>query len=122
MAHRHHALDYIELAVDDVAAAKKFYAEAFGWSFTDYGPDYAAIQDPDSPADELGGLIAETLSARGQGALVLLYSSDLGASREAVVAAGGTITTEPYGFPGGRRFHFDDPSGNGLGVWAEASG
>jgi predicted enzyme related to lactoylglutathione lyase len=120
MAHRHHALDYIELAVDDIAAAKTFYADAFGWNFTDYGPDYAAIQDPDSPTDEVGGLIAEKLTARGQGALVLLFSNDLDASRDAVIAAGGAITLEPYGFPGGRRFHFEDPSGNGLGVWAEA--
>jgi predicted enzyme related to lactoylglutathione lyase len=26
----------------------------------------------------------------------------------------------PYAFPGGRRFHFTDPSGNELRVWAEA--
>ncbi|MDZ7770175.1 MAG: hypothetical protein U5K38_14385, partial [Woeseiaceae bacterium] len=29
--------------------------------------------------------------------------------------AGGRITREPFGFPGGRRFHFADPSGNEIG-------
>ena len=40
----HHAIDYIEIGVDDVAAAKAFYAAAFGWQFTDYGPGYAGIR------------------------------------------------------------------------------
>ena len=33
--------------------------------------------------------------------------------------AGGHITQEPFEFPGGRRFHFKDPSGNELAVWSE---
>ena len=52
------------------------------------------------------------------GPLVLLYSSDLEASVRAVRDAGGEVVEEPYDFPGGRRFHFRDPSGNELGVWA----
>ena len=36
----------------------------------------------------------------------------------AVTAAGGEVTEGPYEFPGGRRFHFIDPSGNELGVWS----
>ena len=38
----------------------------------------------------------------------------------AVKSAGGQVVNGPYAFPGGRRFHFTDPSGNELGVWAEA--
>ncbi|MFB7886733.1 hypothetical protein ACWFQT_06675 [Cellulosimicrobium cellulans] len=33
-------------------------------------------------------------------------------------SAGGQVVEGPYEFPGGRRFHFLDPSGNELGVWA----
>jgi hypothetical protein len=33
--------------------------------------------------------------------------------------AGGEISTEPFIFPGGHRFHFTDSSGNELAVWAE---
>ena len=54
------------------------------------------------------------------GALVILYSNDLEASVEAVTAAGGTISVPPFGFPGGRRFHFRDPSGNELAIWTPA--
>lgn len=113
--HSHHAIDYIEITVTDVASAKAFYAAAFGWAFTDYGPDYAGIQ---GHGREQGGLTKGTPSGRG-GPLVVLFSKDLDATVKAVRAAGGRITTEPFTFPGGRRFHFTDPSGNELGVWAE---
>ena len=118
--HRHHALDYIEIPVVDIAAAKEFYGSAFGWAFNDYGPDYAGIQDPARPEAEVGGL-AKTDAVRAGGPLLLLFSDDLGASVAAVTAAGGRIVNGPYDFPGGRRFHFTDPSGNELGVWAEQS-
>jgi predicted enzyme related to lactoylglutathione lyase len=121
MSHHHHAIDYIELPVDDVAAAKAFYAAAFGWSFTDYGPEYAGIRHPTEPGEEVGGLNgASPGGPRGAGPFVLLYSTDLDASVAAVGAAGGTVTEGPYEFPGGRRFHFTDPAGNPLGVWAES--
>ena len=61
----------------------------------------------------------EVDEVRSGGPLVILFSSDLEASVRAVVAAGGTITTEPFTFPGGRRFHFTDPSGNELAVWGD---
>ena len=119
MAHRHHTIDYIELPVDDVAAAKAFYGDAFGWTFTDYGPDYAGIQNPAEEGAEVGGLSGAGTEGRGNGPLVQLYSDDLEASVAAVTGAGGTITEGPFGFPGGRRFHFSDPAGNVLGVWSE---
>jgi uncharacterized protein len=112
--HTHHAIDYIEFTVRDVGAAKRFYAAAFGWSFADYGPDYAGIRGPDG---EVGGL-SRADETRGAGPLVILYSEDLDASVAAVEAAGGRILKPPYSFPGGRRFHFADPSGNELAVWS----
>ena len=32
-------IDYVEFDVVDVARAKKFYGDVFGWTFKDYGPD-----------------------------------------------------------------------------------
>jgi hypothetical protein len=112
--HTHHAIDYIEFTVRDIVAAKKFYTGAFGWVFTDYGPGYAGIQGPDG---EVGGL-RQTDEVRKGGPLVVLYSADLEASLNAVRGAGGTVVQEPFSFPGGRRFHFLDPSGNELAVWS----
>ena len=114
---RHHSLDYVEFTVRDLARAKRFYADAFGWAFTDYGPTYAGIQ---GDGREVGGMEqTDAPRARG-GALPILYSTDLEASLAAVEASGGTVTEAPFAFPGGRRFHFLDPSGNELAVWTEA--
>lgn len=112
---KHHTINYIEFGVTDMAAAQQFYKSAFDWEFTDYGPDYAGIRGGDG---EVGGFRKEEQVARG-GPLVVLFSEDLEASVQRVQDAGGTITTEPFAFPGGRRFHFTDPSGNELAVWAE---
>jgi uncharacterized protein len=118
MTHTHHAIDYIEINVSDLAAAKEFYAAAFGWSFNDYGPEYSGIRSPDGEG-EVGGLNPAREPSRG-GPFVMLFSDDLDASVTAVESAGGKVVDGPYGFPGGRRFHFTDSSGNELGVWAEA--
>lgn len=117
---RHHSLNYVELTVTDLAAAKTFYAEAFGWRFVDYGPDYAGITSPASDdGEEVGGLLVASQPRPAGGPFVLLYSDDLEETEWAIVRAGGSIVQSPYAFPGGRRLHFADPSGNELGVWAQ---
>jgi predicted enzyme related to lactoylglutathione lyase len=122
-SHTHHSIDYFELAVSDLAAARRFYEQAFEWSFTEYGPEYVGFVDgpPGSGRREIGGLCVEPAAAtRGSTApLFLLYSRDLEASRERVRAAGGALTRDIFAFPGGRRFQFTDPAGNELGVWSD---
>ena len=114
---RHHTFDYVELAAPDIPASQQFYADAFGWTFTDYGPAYSGIQRPGG--GEMGGLNPERPAGPGL-PLVIVYSDDLDATYAAVRAAGGTIDEEPFEFPGGRRFHFSDPAGNMLAVWQQS--
>ncbi len=114
--HRHHAIDYVELTVPDLAEAKRFYADAFGWEFADYGGQYAGIRD--GSGSEVGGLALGT-GVRPGGPLVLLYSADLDRTLASVTSAGGRVVNGPYEFPGGRRFHFQDTGGNELGIWSE---
>jgi len=93
---------------------KAFYGSVFGWTFEDYGPHYVAIHG----AGIEGGFDAATdKKPTRNGALIILYSDDLDASEAAIISAGGLITTSQFDFPGGRRFHFTDPSGNELAVW-----
>lgn len=113
---RHHALNYVELTVTDIEAAKAFYAAAFSWSFTDYGPSYAGFTMPGSLGESGGFLLSEHPKPVG-GPFVLLYSQDLDATAAAIETVGGWISEAAYEFPGGRRLHFVDPSGNELGVW-----
>ena len=114
----HHSLDYVELVVTDLEASSRFFAEAFGWTFNDYGPGYAGIVSPRGDGSEVGGLMLAEEPRPTGGPLVLLYSEDLEATMSGIVASGGTILQAPYEFPGGRRLHFSDPSGNELGVWS----
>lgn len=111
---KHHGLNYIELPVGDLGVAKEFYGEVFGWSFTDYGPEYVEFD-----SGELKGGFCKGESAGAKGPLVILYSENLEASREAVAGKGVKFTKDIFAFPGGRRFECLDPFGNWLAVWGE---
>jgi predicted enzyme related to lactoylglutathione lyase len=115
--HDHHAVDYLELGSTDLAATKRFYTAAFGWTFNEYGDDYAGFVDP-GRGREGGGFHAQKKIKKG-GVLPILYSTDLAATLKAVKKAGGGVVKEIFEFPGGRRFHFTDPSGNELAVWSD---
>lgn len=103
-------LSYIEFPAGDLVPLKDFYREALGWSFTDYGPSYAAFQ-----AGLAGGFQADA-SAGLTKPLAVLYAQDLEGMEMKIRAAGGRIVQPIFSFPGGRRFHFLDPSGNELAV------
>ena len=84
-------IDYVELAVDDLAQAKAFYEKALGWAFNEYGDDYAGIKDPGRPGQEFGGLNPHPATSRGDGVLALVRSDDVEGAVTSVVAAGGRI-------------------------------
>jgi hypothetical protein len=107
-------LDYLELPAPDMPATKKFYAAAFGWTFTDYGPDYVEFDSGGAK----GGFNAEIKVVPSGGALPVLWANDLDIMEAKVALAGGEIIAR-HSFPGGRRFHFRDPNGNELAVWSD---
>lgn len=111
----HHTVDFFEIPVLDIAGAKAFYSAAFGWTFRDWGNDYADIQG----AGLSGGLRLVPSPPAIGGPLIILYSEDLEASERAVTAAGATVT-QRHEFPGGKRFHFVDPGGAELAIWTKA--
>lgn len=107
-------INYIEFPATDLPAVKKFYIKAFGWEFTDYGPEYAAFSDGTLEGGFTAGKVA-----KNSGPLVILYTDVLEDLLKKVKESGGKIAREIYSFPGGRRFHFLDPSGNELAVWSK---
>jgi len=108
-------LDYVELPGIDIAATRAFYEAAFGWTMTEFAPTYAATTTGDTDI----GLDADQAD-RPKAPLPVIQVSDLEAALAAVESAGGTIVKPIYAFPGGRRFHFRDPSGNELAAWEAA--
>jgi uncharacterized protein len=107
-------IDYIEFPVPYVGVARDFYRAVFGWTFTDYGPDYTSFED-----GRLAGAFRGGEPAMPGGPLVVIYAVDLEATLAAVQRAGGVVTQPTFDFPGGRRFHFRDPSGHELAVWSD---
>lgn len=105
-------IDYIEMNVADIERSKAFYGTAFGWNFTDYGPNYCEFRD----GRLTGGFTTNGTPMPG-GPLVILYADDLRDMRHRVEAAGGRIAKPIFDFPGGQRFHFLDPDGYELAVW-----
>ncbi|HIF51595.1 MAG TPA: VOC family protein [Thiotrichaceae bacterium] len=113
----HEKINYVEFPAKDIEATKLFFTEAFGWSFVDYGPDYTAFSNEGLD----GGFFRADLSssAKNGSALIVFYSNDLSKTLAKVEAAGGTILQPIFSFPGGRRFHFSDPSENEFAVWSD---
>lgn len=107
-------IDYLEFPSSDGKATKKFFSEAFDWTFTSYGATYDAIDN----AGIDGGIDADTASAPAA-PLVIVRTDDLVAAERRVIVAGGVITKPAFDFPGGRRFHFREPGGNEMAVWME---
>ena len=114
---QHNKISYIEYPARDLEATREFFGKAFGWTFTDYGPDYTSFSDQGADGGFYRADAAATV-ANGS-ALIVLYSENLEDTRAAVASAGGTIVKDIFSFPGGRRFHFLEPSGNELAVWSE---
>ncbi|MCG2459388.1 VOC family protein [Flavobacteriaceae bacterium F89] len=107
-------INYVEFKAKDLEAIKEFYAGAFSWSFTDYGPDYVAFSE-----SGLEGGFEKSEKKVLNGALIVLYHSDLKKIKDKIVQCKGRISKDIFSFPGGQRFHFMDPSGNELAVWSD---
>jgi predicted enzyme related to lactoylglutathione lyase len=103
--------NYVELPAADIAAAKTFYADVFGWDLVDYGPCYSCT---------ITGTVDIGLQGDADEApkapLPVLPVADIQAALAAVMAADGRIVRPIFAFPGGQRFHFLDPNGNELAI------
>jgi predicted enzyme related to lactoylglutathione lyase len=108
-------INYVELNVADIGTSKKFYGDAFGWSFKDYGPEYCEFTD----GSLTGGFTTQTAPNPKGGPLVILYADKLEDMQRRIESAGGKIAKAIFSFPGGRRFHFLDPDGYEWAVWSK---
>ena len=116
MPQREHDLrvDYVEFGATDIERTRRFYERVFGWRFEDYGPDYTSFQD-----GRLSGGFTRDAPVRPANPLVVIYAARLDEVETRIRSEGGQVVRPTYEFPGGRRFHFTDPSGNELAVWTD---
>lgn len=102
-------INFIELPTRDLAKTQAFYEHVFAMAMTAFGPSYACTLTGDV---DLGLQADQTEVTRAP--LPVIEVSDLEATLAAVTAQGADISKPIFSFPGGRRFHFIDPSGNEL--------
>ena len=113
----HEKINYIELPARDLCATKDFFSQVFGWSFQDFGPEYAAFSNQGIDG---GFFKAELCSSTSTGgALIVFYSNNIKETQAKIEKANGTIVKPVFSFPGGFRFHFTEPSGNEFAVWSD---
>ncbi|MEP7015423.1 MAG: VOC family protein [Verrucomicrobiota bacterium] len=111
-------IDYVEMPSRNLVETKRFFTGLFGWSFVNYGPDYASFDD----GRMAGGFYVseKTAPMEAGAALIVFYQKNLEDTLKKVVDLGGTIKKEIFEFPGGRRFHFVEPGGGEFAVWSES--
>lgn len=107
-------INYVEFLAKNLNEIKDFYSNVFGWEFKDYGPNYTAFSE-----SGLEGGFEKSDQPIVNGALVVLYHSDLKEAQSKIIKHGGTISKDLFTFPGGSRFEFNDPAGNLLAVWCK---
>lgn len=110
-------INYVEFPSQDLDKTKKFFEIVFGWDFQDFGPEYTAFSSQGLD----GGFFKSELSSKTSNgsALIVFFSENLEKTLSKIEKAGGKIVQPIFSFPGGRRFHFEEPSGNEFAVWSD---
>ncbi|MET4695190.1 VOC family protein [Endozoicomonas lisbonensis] len=113
----HEKLDYVEFPSSNLSKTKDFFTSAFGWAFEDFGQEYIAFMNQGLN----GGFYKSELKASTENgsALLIFYSDNLEKTQEKIERNNGVIVKSIFSFPGGRRFHFTEPSGNEFAVWSD---
>jgi len=113
----HEKINYLEFPTKNIEATKAFFTQVFGWSFVDYGAEYTSFSNEGIN----GGFFLSDLhcSTQNGSVLTVFYSNNLEKTQTKIEQAGGTILQPIFSFPGGKRFHFSDPSDNEFAVWSD---
>jgi len=85
-----HPFVHIELATDDVARARSFYADLFGWKMTDLPMDYTLLSTGKAP----GGGIFKRPPEAPVGWSVYVGVTDAAATLERAKTLGATVLRE----------------------------
>ncbi len=110
-----HTIVHFEIPADDVARARKFYGELFGWTFQEMG-DYTIIQTGE---DSLGGGMMKR-QASGQGITNYVGVEDIDAYAARAQSLGATVLVPKTPVAGMGWFtQFQDTEGNVFALWQE---
>lgn len=113
----HEKINYVEFPSEDLTKTKTFFEKTFGWEFQDFGPEYSAFSNQGLD----GGFFKSQSSAKTAtgSALIVFFSDNLENTMSKIENNKGKIVKPIFSFPGGRRFHFEEPGGNEFAVWSD---
>ncbi len=114
---------WADLVTDDVAAARRFYGQLFGWTFRDAG-NYTIVANDERP---LCGMFQRSRPADRPEAKPRWFGyisvGSVEQARRAVTKAGGRVLEAPRKFPGrGEQAIFADAEGAVFGAIKSSSG
>jgi predicted enzyme related to lactoylglutathione lyase len=107
---------------DDVARARRFYENSFGWRFEPWGPpNFYLIETGNQKSPGIRGLLQErrelVKGVRMVGYECTIGVDDLDRAIRAVTDNGGTLATPKFAIPTvGTVAYFNDPEGNVAGI------
>ncbi len=107
-------IDYVEIPVTNLKKARDFFSALFDWSFEEWGEEYMSFNDGRFD----GGFRLSKSPAPTSGLLLIFFSTNLERDFDRVQELGATISESIFPFPGGRRFHFVDPTGTEYAIWS----
>jgi hypothetical protein len=116
-AMKHGAFGWFELMTTDVAGAKKFYADLFGWEMVPYPMGETAYTVFKVNGDETAGMMAIPPEAQGMPATWSIYITvdDVDATAKKVTELGGRILRPPMDIAEVGRFCvLQDPQGAAI--------
>jgi predicted enzyme related to lactoylglutathione lyase len=113
---------WIDYGAADLDAAKGFYADVLGWTYSGGEPEYGGYLTCEAGGHAAAGLAPQQDPADPPRWTTYFASDDADASAAAVIESGGTIVVEPMDVgPIGRMAIALDPQGNPFGLWQAGS-
>lgn len=110
---------WIELMTNDLAAARLFYEELFGWHLQDTGPETGGYLLASVDGRQFGGL-GGLMGNPGHPPVWSTYlaSASVDDTARAITTAGGTVVMQPMDvMDAGRMLVAQDPTGAAFCVW-----
>ncbi len=116
-----HAIVHVEIPVTNMKRAKEWYGKIFGWTFQDFGKDFA-LWSPVGGGVGGGFNLLKKIPAKGS-VRAYIEVEDVGAKLDEIKKARGKITVPKtevptYGWWGA----FQDPQGAELYLWQRVPG
>jgi predicted enzyme related to lactoylglutathione lyase len=117
---------FAQLVTPDIAAAKRFYGELFGWTFKDLAADGRQYAEASLDGRPVAGIFQKPIPAgehRQPTWQTLISVRDVDATKSLALQHGAKVLFEPHDVPNlGRKAVFADPQGAVFAVLASSSG